>query len=1325
MLRFSLSTLLCLIGAVPAFAERTVTVSIKLDGRDVLRSEYLDDGTAGPVDVWRDVLHKPPRAEPSLADVPADQGSPLRASLKGAIVLRIEAEGAVLGEAHLKELTLHRKNPGNNLWYLDNDEVYRTAYDAQLSDMYIGERSYKRLSEPVEVNGRSYLGISWWFILVPVLAAAAVFIILMYIVDCRSIRWYYAVPLGMLRATVYGLLAYMFLLPTLTEIRIWKPRTPPDLIKHSRVVVVLDVSDSMALHSDDRASAANRRTRLEKVIDFLTENDSAFLNKLLANNPVYFYRFASELDTEVYSFKNATIKGKEGAESKEIRPFTTSKSKSTPGKEDELLLARWSKSDWLNFVRYTDFKPWLLQGLSVKGQKEVKADFMGDAGGGDWVQAYLADSDDAILARLELPAADRTTLAGNLKAVRTQVADATVDLKGLLLQGLSKEGRKEVKADLPFDSSGLEWAEPYLAQTPKTILDRLKLSEEDASRLSSNLEAMKRRLETARSITQGTDIVESVQKAFESQKDNMLEGIIVFSDGRSNATVGGKDNAKFNPAVEALCRAAKKERVPIITIGVGEHREEKSVRITDLQAPDQTPPDDPWKINVEVDGEHMRGEQIDIFLELFPPNSDQPVVLDGIIKFDQSEPPHGQFEWTIDPADIVKRLGLESPKKKASLPEGKWEARARIAAIGEDGKPDAKKKPIYSDKSPILVQQKSVRILLMASVANRDFQYLMTQLIRDKADVSIFLQNDAGMFLDGKSIAFLEDKYRQLSHFPDKLYVEEVEGESEQTKWYNLARYDVIIAFDPDWTVLTDDQAKLIQTWVDLHAGGLLHVAGPINTKKLTFNEDGEVQRRLAPLLEIFPVSLGDNVLSKPRQERNVPRRLEFPGAAPDMDFLRLDDDKPDQLLSGWEPFFTGRETREQGLTAELKRGFYDYYPVKDIKPGAVIVARYLEPQASENTFDKKDPPYIVTFKYGQGMTAFLGSSEMWRFNQYRDAFRERFWVKMARYLASGSRRKQNRRGRILMAKEFVTGDIMRFTVQLLDASLKPLPVTAKPKFVLRPLTLDAYPDQTPAGKGPAGKKTAEPIDDAKLAQQQAAYRKLWTIEMDLTDLESKQTTPDGYFHGKRVLKAIGVNKRGLLQLQDDRLRRPELQAEIDKLSQDFPPGTWRLEVPIPESSELLTAKFVIRKPLPPEMVDLRPDLNFLASISSDVDDIKNRTKNPEAVKNLTDRAFYSPGLDRPRLAYRFDDKESLQMIPEIMRDVPQPIKNPEVEPEVRRKKIESRWFDGPALPRWMTSWYDHWMGLPEQSHRVALWMLVCLSLLSIEWLTRKLLKLA
>ncbi len=1201
-------------------------------------------------------------------------------------------------------------------------------------DVVTYERYLDRLREPLKIGSSTYDGHYWLAILIPVLLLGAVFVVWMYIKDSKSIRWYYALPLGMMRATVYGLLAYMFLLDTVKETRIWFPTTPPLLERRSHLVMLIDVSGSMG-SKDDPSTLAVRRTRLQKVIDFLTDEDIKFMHRLAEKNPVHIYRFASTLDRDdpaLFTLEKST--DAEGAGKSRVTPFLRKQIKNLQGFEEQVLLAPWTTIDWQNFAAYTDFKPYVLRRLSPEARKAVISDFKLEAGDVAWAEGYLKPNNEAILARIKLPAADVAIYSENLDKVRRQIADPKsvtkgTDLKMRLLDNLSPEGRAEAVADFPFEASNYEWAMNYLNAPSDDIVSRVKLTGDDAARFRSNLEATKKRIDVARTITQGTNVADSVSSALMADKDNMLDGIIVFSDGRSNTGLDAragvaKDDPKQNPALDNLHRLARKESIPIITVGIGQHRDIKLVRITDLQAPDRTPPDDAFKIIVEVDGENMRGETVPVTLELFPPNSEVPLVMEGQVTFDQSEPPHGQSEWTINPPDILKLLGKEKDKE---LPEGIWKARAITPKVSEEGKADAKEK-LITELTPIIVEKKSVRILLVASTANRDFQFLLTQLIRDKADVSVCLQNEAGQFLDNKSITYLDDKFRHLPRFPDRLKVEDDPAETPETKWLNLARYDVIIAFDPDWTVLTEEQATLLRTWVDLQAGGLLHVAGSINTKKLTFNDDSEVKKRLDPLLEIFPVMLGDNVLSKPRQERNVLRRIEFPGASPEMDFLRLDDDKPEDMLSGWEPFFTGKPSRAEAGTADLKRGFYDYYPIKDVKAGATVVARYLEPQASDNTFDRKDPPYLVTYKYGQGMTAFLGSSEMWRFRQFKDVFFERFWVKMSRFLASGSRKKQNRRGRMLMSREFETGQALRSHIDLLDANLKGLPANSKPKFVLRPIELDYYPDMALTKKD--GK---DPLSNEQIAKLREDYLKMWTIELNRTKREEKETTKDGNFPVKRALRVVErVVKVGdredvtLIQVDEDRLKLEEVQKQLRGTAKDFPTGTWRLDAPIPESSEVLSVKFTIRKPLPTELANVKPDMLSLAAISAQVDEVRDRMdSNPKAYQTLSDRAFSDPKLDGKRMAYRFTDTESMNAIPDALPGRVNSIENPLTEPEVHRFKIEPVWFNGPTAPTWMTGWYDRMNGRSEQNHTIALWMLVCIGLLSLEWLSRKMLKLA
>ncbi len=106
---------------------------------------------------------------------------------------------------------------------------------SQVPDLIIYETFYKRLTDTLTISGKTYDGNTWWIFIIPILILAAFFVGWMYVKDSRSIRWFYALPLGLMRLTVYGLLTYMFLLPSLRETKIWKPRTPPVIEKKSRV----------------------------------------------------------------------------------------------------------------------------------------------------------------------------------------------------------------------------------------------------------------------------------------------------------------------------------------------------------------------------------------------------------------------------------------------------------------------------------------------------------------------------------------------------------------------------------------------------------------------------------------------------------------------------------------------------------------------------------------------------------------------------------------------------------------------------------------------------------------------------------------------------------------------------------------------------------------------------------------------------------------------------------------------------------------------------------------------------------------------------------
>jgi hypothetical protein len=269
----------------------------------------------------------------------------------------------------------------------------------------------------------------------------------------------------------------------------------------------------------------------------------------------------------------------------------------------------------------------------------------------------------------------------------------------------------------------------------------------------------------------------------------------------------------------------------------------------------------------------------------------------------------------------------------------------------------------------------------------------------------------------------------------------------------SLAGFDLILAFDPDWTRLSVAQLALLEPWVK-QGGGLVVVAGPVNTGKLA---QPDYQKPLKPIIDLYPVEVAE---AKPTaQGIRMPWKLTFAAGAADMKFLSFDDGP--QALAHWDAFFstTSRratdedrkkiagliaaldsprfETREQatkelekiGFSAQAAlekalagkpplevrtrierllallelpdfgRGFYSFHPVKKVKPTAAVVATFNDPDARMP--DGKEHPYLVKMAHGTGKVVYLGSGETWRLRLFKEAYHELFWVQLGRYAAS------------------------------------------------------------------------------------------------------------------------------------------------------------------------------------------------------------------------------------------------------------------------------------------------------------------------------------
>jgi hypothetical protein len=259
----------------------------------------------------------------------------------------------------------------------------------------------------------------------------------------------------------------------------------------------------------------------------------------------------------------------------------------------------------------------------------------------------------------------------------------------------------------------------------------------------------------------------------------------------------------------------------------------------------------------------------------------------------------------------------------------------------------------------------------------------VSQVDKKKAELSIYLQSG------GRTAVQDVPPERLLPGFPNRLVNEEKENDD---KYRNMGLYNVIIAFDPDWTQLSEEQGKLLEKWIGEEGHGLIMVAGPIHTLDLA---RPNLAQSLKPIRNLLPVHLADARVIENERDTSQPSALSFPKSEK---FLKLDaDGKGD--LAGWSEFFFGKE-REDWIKTEDRplRGFFSAYPVKSVKADAVVLAAFRDPKARMT--DGSDLPYLVTLRYGKGRTIYVGSGETWRLRQCSESFSDRLWSQMARYAA-------------------------------------------------------------------------------------------------------------------------------------------------------------------------------------------------------------------------------------------------------------------------------------------------------------------------------------
>jgi hypothetical protein len=462
------------------------------------------------------------------------------------------------------------------------------------------------------------------------------------------------------------------------------------------------------------------------------------------------------------------------------------------------------------------------------------------------------------------------------------------------------------------------------------------------------------------------DVLEAI---LADQTGGPLAGVLLLSDGGQNRGV--------DPL--AVADALAEAKAPVAAIGVGSTEPRRNVRIQELIAPARAYPEDKTVIRAIVQGESYDGRTVTVELTSREATPDAAAVKIGNaqVTFD-GDAATAEAAFEIQPA-AVGRLELE----------------ARIDAPADDQ---------YADDNARTAEMEIVnsdaRVLLVASGPTRDYRFLRNQLRRDRhVKVDVLLQ--------GAQEGISQDADRILAAFP---------ATPEE-----LFSYDVIVAFDPDWTKLSSEQVDLLERWVAQEAGGMIVVAGPIHTAAWLQSEAHKKIRALYPVEFQRRLTLLDDGLFGSK----TPWKIDFTREGQEADFLWLGD-TPQDSRANWQKF----------------PGVFGCYAVRGPKPGAQVYGRYSDPDAG---LTAEQPVYFADHFYGAGRVFYMGSGELWRLRAVDPGYFEILYTQLIRHVSEGRLLRGSSYGRLLVERDrYFVGDTVVVRAQLSTASREPYVAQSK-----------------------------------------------------------------------------------------------------------------------------------------------------------------------------------------------------------------------------------------------------------------------------------------
>ena len=479
-----------------------------------------------------------------------------------------------------------------------------------------------------------------------------------------------------------------------------------------------------------------------------------------------------------------------------------------------------------------------------------------------------------------------------------------------------------------------------------------------------------------------TALGDAIDKVLAEQKGRTLSGVIVVSDGANN--VGRSPDS-------AIARA-KQHGVKLMAIGVGGTTPPVDLSILKIVSPSDVAKGDAFELTAWVQARGLSNQNANVELLQRGPQDASPIVVDtkSVPVVDGAGPQEIQFSRAITEA-------------------GAFEYTIRVAAGAEviESRMDNN-----AESRTVNVFDRPTRVLIVAGGPMRDYIFAKNLLFRHKSiDVDVWLQTGR--------VGISQDADNLLFKFPEKRE--------------ELFAYDVLLAFDADWTQVTPEQQTWIDEWVSGEGGGIAFIAGDAYTYLLSSEDDKwNKVRTLCPVI-VDDSATGTTLRDSAKQA--WPIDLTQDGKA--AEFLKLDDDPTKDSI--WSKF----------------TGFYRTQATRGRRGGVTVYAEFTDPLARGVD---GPPPLIAGQRYGQGHSFYLGSPEFWRLRSISEEAYDRFWIKLTRKLAEGRSKRGLQRGMfVLDGREFDLGQTIPVRIRVLNEQFQPLTSPSFPVDVYdsvgRPLT--------------------------------------------------------------------------------------------------------------------------------------------------------------------------------------------------------------------------------------------------------------------------------